>query len=414
MNITQKLPGLKRRDFLKTLGLISGGMMASEVSALRADVNGASAKIGVLVPQSNLYPLLGDSFTTGFKLALAPTDRVDVIVEDSGFTAGCAVEKCRRLIETIKVDAIVAFLNSEMGDELRPLVEKARIPLVLCPVGARLHKPQTQSPYVVCNSLNYWQSCWAMGKWAAQHVGTKALIAASFYESGYDAHYAFHLGFEAGGGEILATRITDAPYNPGGVYAFMTEAEQTKPDLIFGCYSGHQGLPFLHAYKSSGLSNQIPLIGSAFLVDELALATHGQAAVGIRSCFPWALTLATPANEIFVQSFQEKTRRIPDVFALHGYETGLWLSKALGAGSVRWLHEALREVEFEGPRGAFVMDRRTGCSRTPLYLREVVRQGGVPANRVMDELPSVDESDDRLVAFESGVRTGWTNTYFSV
>ena len=47
-------------------------------------------------------------------------------------------------------------------------------------------------------------------------------------------------------------------------------------------------------------------------------------------------------------------------------------------------------------------------------VREVDRQGGVPVNRVVGELPCVNEADDRLVAFESGVRTGWTNTYFSV
>ena len=411
MNTTSKVAGLRRRDFLKTLGLVSGGMLVAGASAVPAATRRTAVRIGVLIPRSTLYPSLGDSFVAGLKLAFTNSDPVDWVVEDVGFTPGWVLEKCRRLVEVIKVDVVVAAVNAEMEGQLAPLIEKAGVPLILCPVGARVHQPRIANPQGIINSLNYWQSCCAMGSWAAEHLGRKAMIALSMHESGYDAHYAFRLGFEASGGSILASRVTDAPYYPGGPAAFMTEAKALESDLIFACYSGHQGLAFLRTYRASEMANTVPLAASAFLVDDSMLAPLGEDAHGIRSCFSWAASLPTAANETFVRAYRERTRNMPDIFSMHGYETGLLVAGALDAGGVRGLRGALQRAAFESPRGRWEVDSQTGCSRTPHYLREVERQRGMETNHVVGELPPADESHDQVTALQAGTRSGWINTY---
>jgi hypothetical protein len=95
MNTTSKVAGLRRRDFLKTLGLVSGGMLVAGASAVPAATRRTAVRIGVLIPRSALYPSLGDSFVAGLKLAFTNSDPVDWAVEDVGFTPGWVLEKCR-------------------------------------------------------------------------------------------------------------------------------------------------------------------------------------------------------------------------------------------------------------------------------------------------------------------------------
>ena len=76
----------------------------------------------------------------------------------------------------------------------------------------------------------------------------------------------------------------------------------------------------------------IPLLGSAFLTYENALASQGSAALGVRTAATWSPSLGGRANATFSSAYRKKTGRAPDAFAMLGYETGRMVSAAL-AGS---------------------------------------------------------------------------------
>lgn len=387
MTDSNKARNLSRRGFLKTLGIVSAGFLARP-AAIRASNATGAAKVGVLIPRSSLYPWLGDSFTSGLRLGIQPSG-AELIIEDTGTRPSLAVEKCRRLVREIKADLIIALANTAALNDLKPTLRDTRTPLILATAGAVVEQPRSGTSSVLVASLDTWQSHWALGAWSARNLGTRAMVAASMHESGYDSHYAFQMGFESEGGEVIATRVTDAPFNPGGVHAFLSEVERLQPDVVFANYSGHDALPFMRAWANG--SARAALVGSPFFVDENVLLSLGVAALGVRSVFPWAPGLNRPGNADFVTTLR-KGGRTPDAFSMLGFECGQAAANWAGAGRLT--------ASSDGPRHP----------ANPLYLREVTRRG----NEIVAELGKVDESHARILALRSGVRTGWTNTYLSV
>src|SRR5206468_2804538 len=97
------------------------------------------------------------------------------------------------------VDVLVAAISSPVANLLAPLSRERKIPLIVANAGGHLEPPAPDNPFVLHNSLHYWQASYAMGTWLARS-SRSAFIASSFADSGYDALFAFRAGFEAGGG----------------------------------------------------------------------------------------------------------------------------------------------------------------------------------------------------------------------
>lgn len=409
MNKVTQNSGMGRRDFLKALGLFAGGAVAAGAIPVPIGLRRAPVRIGVLAPRAELYPSMGDHFAAGLKLAMSSSG-AEILVVDAGGTPGRAEEQARQLVKSGKPDVLVAAVNDEMEESLGPIAGKAGIPLVICSMGARMRR-RRRGDAAIHNSLNHWQSCRALGEWSARHVGGTAMIAMSMLESGYDAHTAFQLGFEAAGGRILDARVTDAPRSVDDAATFAKDVSERKPDVVFACYAGLQGLPFFRAYRSAGVGGQTTLVASSLLVDDRTLAMAGVEAVGMHSCAAWSPDLPQAANRDFLRAWSARSRSAPDLFAMHGYETGLLLASALESGGARGMAAALTTAEFESPRGPWRWNARVGFPETPLYLCQTGRHGGGIANRIVAELPHAGEGVAALASLPDGLRSGWINTY---
>jgi branched-chain amino acid transport system substrate-binding protein len=437
-----KQPGsvrLSRRAFLHQFGvaattLVAGqlvtacsGQLSSSLVPDRATMPEHMAmrqeaiRVGVLLPQSQIYPMIGANFRAGMELYQAQardsqlSRPLTLHVQEYGTLPSVALEQAQALIANQQVDMIVGSLSSGSAAALHPLLHERQMPLLVSNIGANLTRDDRNSPYIIRNSLSYWQSSWALGRWAAGNLGKQAFVASSFYDSGYDSLYAFQLGFESAGGTITSTKVTHRPGETSQLHTLMTEITQTQPDLVFAAYSGAQAGDFVRAYADAGLSGHIPLLGSAFLVDERVLPQQGNAALGIKTVLPWARTLDLPANQAFTSAFQRFSGRPADPFAVLGYDTAQLISTAAGsAGDAEQLRQALAGTAFDSPRGAVQMDKTLLEISTPLYLREVRAGASGLSNTVIDKLPAVPMFDDRLSALRAGVKTGWTNAYLYV
>src|SRR5690606_26546648 len=105
---------------------------------------------------------------------------------------------------------VVGVLGAGQAPSVAPLFAQHRTPFLVCNLGGDLLLTGgVQNPYLFWNSLNVWQSTYALGCWAAANVGRTAVVASGFHEAGYGLVEAFWMGFrEAGGGRILATEVT--------------------------------------------------------------------------------------------------------------------------------------------------------------------------------------------------------------
>lgn len=424
---------LTRRSFLRAAGVVVGTLgvpdrlvptqARASVPAPQVSRRGDAFRLGVLLPRSGIYPQLGASLLAGLELCLEQMQRtlggrpVELVIREfagSGLRAEQAIES----LLSERVSLIAGVVNPRVSGMLRGRLAAERTPLLAVGAGENIARAERHDEWVVHNSLSGWQSAWAMGTWAASNLGTRAIIAASLYDSGYDSLYAFRQGFENAGGMISAALITHGPHDRDALPQAIATIGRSRPDFVYGAYCGRQAIEFVQAYASAGLTGSIPLAASAFMVDEQILASHGSAALGITSCLPWAPDLKSARHQVFASDVRARTGHPPDAFTLLGYEVALLIAEAARvAGGVEQrdrLAVALQHVQFQSPRGSWQSDSASRAPITPIYLREVQRAAGGLSNTVLGEMALPSSRQAVLAELQRSPKSGWTNPYLCV
>lgn len=389
---------LSRRTLLRTMGAaagaaVGGALLPRQARAAFHDSGGPGLRIGVVIPQSRLLPGLGADLLAGLRLAGAGAFRLQAATYE--LRQRDALAAAGELLEAGQ-DLIVAMMSRNDADLLAPQLDAAGVPLVVSDVGAAMLRPKRQSASVFRSSLGHWRAAWALGQWAAANVGRRALIASSFYDSGFDTVYAFWSGFERAGGERPALLVTHRP--DGGADDLAAAVRAARPDMIFASYSGRAAVEFAGSYAGLGLAGRPPLLGSPFFADESWAPAQGPAIHGALSAHSWAPELSA--------SLRPNT-----AFSALGYDTGLMIAAAAREGGPRGLRDALAGAELAGLRGALRLDHETQELLSPIYLRELRPGPAGPAHAIVADLTSIASSP---LAVPDGPRGGWQNPYLVV
>lgn len=429
-------PIYTRRGFLKTAVLAAGALVAAPLlsdpkgagAAALADKAGAKSpqsgpatRLGVLLPESHVYPELGGNFLAGMRAYLGlgsdtgPGRQVAVIAEKTGFGPQRMLQKAEKLLREDEANLLVGLLTPSVATTLHSMLEANKTFLIAASVGENMSRRSEQHPFIFHHTLGNWQSNFALGEWAASKLGRRAFIATSFYDSGYDSLYAFRLGFERGGGTVTQTYVAGVPGDPTGMQALVEAMVQAQPDVVYGAFCGQIASDFVKAYAHSSLSGLVPLVGSAFLVDESLLPLQGAAALGVTTAFSSPI-VESHESQAFLAAYRKESKQTPDAFALLGYETAQLVTEVLNAVGKNALGgEKLKRINFTGPRGHITMDPTThSTDGGPIYLREVQRQGGALRNVIVAELDTVAGKDAHVEALRNDPKTGWLNAYLSV
>ncbi len=377
--------------------------------------------IGVMLPRSRGYPQLAPNLLAGVELALAQLGQqvagrpLRLAVEEIGLGLALAEQKARKLLSADGVDFAVGLLPVNLAAALQPLFAAQQVCLIACQAGENIPRRDEQGPFCFQNSLALWQANYALGARAAAQIGRRAILAQSFYDSGYDLPFAFRLGYEQAGGEVLRTFLTHRPPDPGPLAPIFELAERERADLIFASYSGRPAGDFLRAYAAAGLGGRVPLLGSAFLIDEASLEEHGEALLGAQTAIGWDAGAADARP--FAEAFRARTGRPADGFAALGYEAARWIAaavEALGGDLTRpeRTHDALADASVAGPRGPLRVEPGTLCALpAAVTLREVRREGGALVQAPIAALPPIGADDEPLGVIRDSLRSGWFNPY---
>ncbi len=334
-----------RRHFFKTvLGL---GLGASGIGLAR-EVR-PKLRVGVLASPG----------AKGFLAALegAGGGRVEFLRGGLGTTPGSAMREASGLLAS-KV-AVLVVLGDGLEDTLRPLAERYAVPVLLSEVGVLMPRGVSSSPFILKNSLRQWQAEWALGAWSAERRGRTAVVVTGLLEAGYDLPYAFRAGFEAGGGQVLATLVSDGSTGKHDFRAVVAQIRDLNPATVHLVGSSREGLELARYYPNLSVSGfsvgQLPpALTGAFC------ATTAPAGDGLETLGRWAATWLKAVEE-------------PD-------SRGLLLA----------LHEAVRTE--------------------PIYLSRV--QGSVRVKLAL--LPEPPAYHPALLRLAAHPRSGWTNLYPNV
>ncbi|KJS45726.1 MAG: ABC transporter [Roseovarius sp. BRH_c41] len=374
-----------KRAFLAALGLATGFAMPATAQDI---------KVGLLLPFSGVYAALGNDIEAGFTTALEQFGSetpatFEIVREDTEVKPPVALAKAKKLILQDKVDVISGIVSSGVLGAVRDMVHGAGVPLIVANAGNDEATGEACSPYITRMSFSNGQVNRPMGKWMHDQGIRKVYTLAPDYAAGRQMIDGFVQTFTAAGGEIVGQEFT--PFQKTQDFGpYMAQAKSSGAEAVFVFYAGGEAISFVKQYDSFGLKADLPLYGSGFLTSSLYVNAEGPAAEGVITALHYVPTLDNPANAQFVEAFKAKTGRVPSEFAVHGYDAGRALIEAVKAGATdrESLANALRQVSFDGPRGALSIDPATNNIVQPIYVYETIAGTDGLTQKVLAQLPA--------------------------
>src|SRR3990172_9239593 len=369
-----------RRTFLAGAGTAAVGVAAGPW-VLRGWAQGAPIKIGIVLPYTGVYAVLGESITQAMELVFEREKwtvagrKIELIKEDDEMKPPIGIRKTEKLIDSDKVDILKTILIASNA-------------------GADAISRGRCSRWIFRTSFSNWQPSQPMGGWVAKNLAKEVFQIAPNYQAGKDMMAAFRETFLPAGGKVIAEdypKLGETDYAP-----YLTKIKQSGAKAVYAFFSGSDAVNFVKQYDQFGLKGAVRLAGAGFLTEPDVLPAQGKSALGVLTGHFYTPVLDNPVNKRFVKDFKARYgNKTPDGFAVQGYDTAEVIIRALKATNGNTqdkdkLVAAIAKVEFDSPRGRFRFDPRTQNVIQPfIYVREVreVPEFGltnVPIDKVAD------------------------------
>jgi branched-chain amino acid transport system substrate-binding protein len=383
------------------LALAGCGSSAPSGTAATSAASGPNFKVGVVLPASGVYATLGKDIVNGMQLYLdqvgsqAGNRRITLLQEDETNNPATALAKTRKLVEQDAVDMISGYVATPDAYGVRDYLDQNKVVTLVSNAGGNLLSRARKSDVIYRTSFSSWQVSQPLGKYVADNVAKQALVTVADYGFGTESAAAFKESFEPAGGTLVGDDVK-APLTTVDYSPFLNRIQSANPPAVYGFYSGNNAVDFLKQAGQLGIFKSTRLTGAGFLVEQDVLPAIGDAAPdGAVSSLHWALTLDTPANRSFVTAYRSRYGKLPDVFAVQGYDTAHVIAAALDATKGNTTDraafvKAIAGVTFDSPRGPFRFDPATHNVVQTIYIRQLYRDPSYGwTNRVIATIPEV-------------------------
>jgi branched-chain amino acid transport system substrate-binding protein len=216
----------------------------------------------------------------------------------------------------------------------------------------------------------------------------------SDYGPGIDAETWFTKGFKDAGGEIVGS--VRMPVASPDFSAFVQRAKDLDPEAIFIFIpGGTQPAAMTKAMQERGIPATKILGQGEIMMDDNALRSMGDSAVGIRTVFHYGWEHKSPMNEDFVKAYRAEFNRSPDVFSIGGWDGMHLIYEALkktgGKADGDSLIAAAKGMKWESPRGEISIDPETRDIVQTVYIRRVEKVDGKTQNTEIDKIENVKD-----------------------
>jgi branched-chain amino acid transport system substrate-binding protein len=388
----EKKNGQSRRTFLKSTAAIGG---AAALGSLAKGMVGAPAfasegsgpiKIGVVLPFSRSYKVIGDRVVAGLELALDKAGgkfkgrSFEVIKEDSEMKPNVGLTKTRKLVDKDKVHFLVGPVSSAIAVAMRNYAHEQHVPMIIPTAGNVELAGNLYSPYVFRSSISHWIFAFPMGNWAYGNLGKKAMVAGANYAAGQHQVWAFTMAFRGKGGEVLGAVYP--PLNEKDYAPYLTKIANSGADMYFGWFAGNDAVNFCRQAAQFGLPQRMKMSTSGWFFERNLLVAQKESAKGWFCAFNWAITLDNPVNKQFVEDYNKFTKNAESVAvsmsSVHGYDAGQMILKALettgGDTDPDKISAAMEGMKLESPRGPVELDSNHEMVQ-PMYIGEITKMG---------------------------------------
>ncbi len=367
------MPSMSRRRALSTFA----GAASAAVLARPAIAQGAPLKVGLMLPFSGTFAVLGENIAAAFDLCLKEMDgkfggrEVTLVRLDDESDPSKAPANVNRLLGRDNVDVLVGTVHSGVVMALVQAAREKEVPLIIPNAGNVAATRDLCSPYVFRSSFSNWQPAYGMGKALAAKGVKKAAWVTWDYAAGKESGEGFRDGLRSGGGEL--TKILTLPFPETNFQPLLAQLPDLGVEAVGSFFAGGGAVQFVKDYAAAGLREKLPLCGSGFLTEGV-LKAQGAAAEGILTALHYGDGLTNPKNVTFRTAFKVVTSRDADVYAVQGYDAAQMLAVGLAAtkgdaAAIKPLAAAIRNAKIDSPRGAFTLSASHNPIQT-IWLRE--------------------------------------------
>ena len=385
--------GISRRSFLKGTGALGGaaalGAAAESVFSAApayAQVSSSPLKIGVVLPFSGSYKVIGDRVQAGLELAFHMVGgqvkgrKVTIIKEDSEMKPDVGLTKTKKLVEKDKVDFLVGPVNSAVYVVMRNYATEKKIVQIVPTAGNIELAGNLYSPYVFRSSISHWIFAHPMGYWVYDNLGPECFVAGANYAAGQHQVWAFTMSYRGKGGKIGGAVYP--PLNEKDYSSYITKIADSGAKVYFGWFAGNDAVNFCRQAAQFGLSKKVKMSTTGWFFEDNLLVAQAETAVGWFCCFNWTRTLDTPFNKEFITQYNKFTYNNPDVAvsmsSVHGYDAGQLIIKSLqttgGDSNPQKIIPVMEKVKLVSPRGEVWLDAQHDMVQ-PMYIGEIVKAG---------------------------------------
>jgi len=349
-----------------------------------------TVKVGMIISLSGQFADTGMQMLNGAKLYVkqhgntVAGKKVEIIAKDvGGINPPVAKRLAQELVTRDNVDVLAGFdLTPNALAAADVSVEAKKFMVNMNAATAIVIE---KSPYMVRTSMTVPQLNTTLGTWAEKNAGVKkAYTMVADFGPGLDAEGAFSRGFKASGGDVVGS-VRMAVANPD-FSSYVQRAKDLNPEGIFVMIPGG-AMPgaFGKALAERGIDlKKTKVMGQMEIADEHALASMGDAALGIITVAHYDYTHESKMNDAFVKAYNAEYGRNPDFFSVGGYD-GMHLiyaalEKANGKTDGDSLIAAAKGLKWESPRGPISIDPETRDIIQNVYIRRVEKVGGKLVN----------------------------------
>ena len=349
-----------------------------------------TVKVGMIISLSGQFADTGMQMLNGAKLYVkqhgdtVTGKKIEIIAKDvGGINPPVAKRLAQELVTRDNVDVLAGFdLTPNALAAADVSLEAKRFMVNMNAATAIVIE---KSPYMVRTSMTVPQLNTTLGTWAEKSAGVKkAYTMVADFGPGLDAEGAFSRGFKASGGDVVGS-VRMAVANPD-FSSYVQRAKDLNPEGIFVMIPGG-AMPgaFGKALAERGIDlKKTKVMGQMEIADEHALASMGDAALGIITVAHYDYTHESKMNDAFVKAYNAEYGRNPDFFSVGGYD-GMHLiyaalEKANGKTDGDSLIAAAKGLKWESPRGPISIDPETRDIIQNVYIRRVEKVGGKLVN----------------------------------
>jgi branched-chain amino acid transport system substrate-binding protein len=351
-----------------------------------------TVKVGVILTYSGPQASLGEQVDKGIDLYVREHAQdlpkgvtVSLVKRDDTFNADVARRLAQELVTRQHVNVLAGVIGTPAANAIAPLTAEAKTPFVV--MNAAGVTTTRLSPYVARVAFTHWQLSLPLGRWAAEHLGKRAITAVSDFAPGYDGEGGFSKGFSDAGGTILdhiRMPVLTLDFAP-----FFERVKAAHPDVLYVFIpAGQQATEVMKAYADVGLKAAgIKLVGPQDIVTDEELPNMGDAPVGVITTGNYSPAAQRPQNAAFLAAWRRAygTTAIANFMSVAGWDgmAAIYdvIKKTGGHFSGDQAMAILRGwKDPESPRGPIMIDPETRDIVQNVYIRRTEKVDGHLAN----------------------------------